>query len=159
MRPQQAFEDVSTFTCLRLKCRWVEKLFCLSFLYGCQSEKQMKRKQCSILPRLLLPNLFLFSSWPWLIQVTTSTLAWIPIMLATRFPTVVSASPSTGTGRFTTCTWGRKVCDLQVHASCRSNGPWPLHSAHMFFSFLFPGINTLINIMSRLGQDDPSPSR
>lgn len=27
------------------------------------------------------------------------------------------------------------------------------------FKFFFAGINTLINIMSRLGQDDPSPSR
>lgn len=28
-----------------------------------------------------------------------------------------------------------------------------------FLQFFFAGINTLINIMSRLGQDDPSPSR
>ena len=49
---------------------------------------------------------------------------------------------------------------FSLHASFRldhsvCHGPWPLRP----WGICFSGINTLINIMSRLGQDDPSPSR
>lgn len=115
---------------------------------------------------LFANSLILSSSLPWLTLVTTSTSAWIPITPATPSPTVASASRSTGTGKSTTCTWGRRVGNVCLrlpllfllllsndHLSIY-RGPSPLHPGD-----LFSGINTLINIMSRLGQDDPSPSR
>lgn len=58
---------------------------------------------------LFANSLILSSSLPWLTPVTTSTSAWIPITPATPSPTVASASRSTGTGKSTTCTWGRRV--------------------------------------------------
>lgn len=121
------------------------------FFGGCRDSSRFRLR----LP--WLKNLSLSSS-PWPTPVTTSTSAWIPIMHATPSPTAASASPSTETGRSTTCTWGRrvgKVFPLNLRLLLLSNVP---HLSTLGV-FSFTGINTLINIMSRLGQDDPSPSR
>lgn len=112
----------------------------------------------------LLAHSFLSSSSsPWLTPVTTSTLAWIPTTPATPSPTAASASPSTETGKSTTCTWGRRVSPVcfGFFSHCHMTICLSVLAPHLPPppGVLFSGINTLINIMSRLGQDDPSPSR
>lgn len=106
-------------------------------------------------------SLFCFSfllSWQWLTPVIILILGWILTMLATLCPTVAYASPNMETGKCIICTWGKKVC--KSLCSCMWEHFFLKRSHSADGSVPFPlGINTLINIMSRLGQDDPSPSR
>lgn len=120
----------------------------------------VKRQQrsCAFSCPLSLLILLCFSfwlSWQWLIPVIIWISGWIPITLVTLCPTAAYGSPSTETGKCITCTWGRRVRNIiLIHIRAFLTLQ---HKHHLSSHSL--GINTLINIMSRLGQDEPSASR